>query len=300
MKSIKVIMAAMLLMATSCTSEQFEEVSIPEVSVTEKALVTVSVNGFSMEQQNFSRTRASSVSTYEGVTALTLAFYQVDTGDEVYKHTQVRDDASTYTTAFGVFNCSLSIGNYTMVVVATGGTNTVTLTSPTSATYGEGRVRDTFAATQAVNITSSRALNLAATLDRMISALGVQSTDERPESVTKMRFTYSAGGKSFSPTSGLATSNGGFVDELVFSGDPNKTTFSGSYLFLAADVQTMNVTVETLDADDNVLFSKTFTDLEFQRNRVTKLTGAIYSTASVSANSFLVNTDWIDFVNINF
>ena len=300
MKSIHVMMAAMVLvLSASCTSEQFEEVSNPEVSVAEMAPVTVSVNGISMEQQSFTRTRASAVSDYNDITALTLAFYKSDTGEEVYKHTQLRNDDTTYTT-FGEFSTSLSIGSYTMVVVANGGNNTITLTSPTSATYGEGSVRDTFVATQAVNITSSSTNNLSATLDRVVSALAVESTDERPASVTQMRFSYSAGGKSFSPTSGLATSNSGFVDVIGFISEPNNKTTIGSYLFLSADNQTMNVTIETLDADNNVLFTKTINDVPFLRNRVTKLTGAIYSTASVSASSFLVNTDWMTANEINF
>ena len=300
MKSIHVMMAAMVLvLSASCTSEQFEEVSNPEVSVAEMAPVTVSVNGFSLSQESFARTRATSVSDYSSIKALTLAFYKSDTGEEVYKHTQQRDVPTTYTT-FGEFSTSLSIGSYKMVVVANGGSNTVTLTSPTSATYGEGRVRDTFAATQSVNITNSSANNLSATLDRVVSALGVAPTDERPESVTQMRLTYSAGGKSFSPTSGLATSNSGFVDVIQLSGYETEVTYFGSYLFLSADNQTMNVTIETLDADNNVLFTKTINDVPFLRNRVTKLTGAIYSTASVSASSFLVNTDWMTANEINF
>ena len=37
------------------------------------------------------------------------------------------------------------------------------------------------------------------------------STDERTASVTKIRTTYGAGGKSFNPTTGLATVNSGFA-----------------------------------------------------------------------------------------
>ena len=77
---------------------------------------------------------------------------------------------------------------------------------------------------------------------------------------------------------------------------------SGSigYVFLATDEQTMDVTIETLDAEGNAIFSKTVSNVLFKRNCVTKLTGAMYS-ASASAGSFQVNTDWLDELDpINF
>ena len=61
------------------------------------------------------------------------------------------------------------------------------------------------------------------------------------------------------------------------------------------DEDTMDVTVETLDAaDGNVLFSKTVSNVPLKRNRETTLTGAIYSGTGVTASGFLVNTDWLD------
>ena len=159
---------------------------------------------------------------------------------------------------------------------------------------------DTFAATQAVNITNTQAVNLSATLDRIVAAVGVQSTDNRPVGVTHMRFTFSGGSKSFSPTTGLAINDSGFTSTLDFTGSAGNTTYTGAYLFLATDEQTMNVTIETLDAvDGNVIFSKTVTDVPLKRNRITKLTGAIYS-ANASTDSFQVNGIWLADHGIDF
>lgn len=291
------MMAALCLMTASCSNEDqdvqtqtSEEVLVP---------VMVRVNGFSISQEEFPGTRATTpVGEYNGVKALTLAFYKSD-GTEVFKHTQLRDDNTTFTT-FGVFICYLPQENYTMVVIANGGDNAITLTNKTLATYGENRVMDTFAATKAVNITNTNAVNVTATLDRVVSAVAVRSTDNRPAGVTHLRFTYSKGGKSFNPTTGLATSNTGFVNLMGLSGNVGSTTYSGGYLFLASNTQTMDVTIETLDADENVLFSKTITDVPLERNRQTTLTGAIYSSAVVSANSFLISGTWLTENNVEF
>lgn len=284
--------AGLILLAASCSSDESGNIVDNK---SDYAPVTVAVSGFSVNQGDIVGTRAQTVSDYTKVKFLTLAFY-ASNGTEVYKHTQNRDDNTTFTT-FGDFYTSLKYGEYTMVVLANGGNNAITLTSPTLATYGENIPRDTWAYTQAVNITSNDAMNLSATLSRICSALAVLSTDNRPAEVTHMRFTFSRGAKSFSPTTGFATVNTGFT---VMFGLPDttlgKTSYTGTYLFLSTDDEdTMDVTVETLDAaDGNVLFSKTVSNVPLKRNRETTLTGAIYSGTGVTASGFLVNTDWLD------
>ena len=285
----KIIYVAILcLLAASCSTESVEQVINEQVL----APVTVAVSGFAVEQGDFSGTRATPVGDYSEVKVLTLAFYRTSDGGEAYKYTQYRNSLSAGET-FGEFLTTLPVGNYTMVVLANGGSNAITLTSATAATYGENPVKDTFVTTQAVNITNGNAVNLNATLDRICTAIGVQSTDNRTAEVSKIRITTSTGGKSFNPTTGLATVNTGLVSGITFSSAAGSTTYSGVYFFIAADEQTTNVTVETLNANDNVLYSKTINNVPLKRNRITKLTGAIYSGTSASAGSFQVNTGWL-------
>jgi DMSO reductase anchor subunit len=285
---------------SSCSNDGSFDSSVNLSNEQVMAPVTVTTTGFGISQGGFAGTRATAVGDYSKVKFLTLAFYASD-GTEVYKHTQVRDDNTTYTT-FGEFTTSLMYGSYTMVVIANAGSNAITLTSPTVATYGENTALDTWVYTQVVNITSNAAVNLSATLDRIATAVTVQSTDNRPAEVTHMRLTCSAGGKGFNPTTGFATSNTGVSVTMAFAAETvGGTTYYGGYLFLATDEQTMDVTIETLDAEDgNVLFSKTVENVSLKRNRRTKLTGAIYSGTGVSASGFQVNTEWITDHNMGF
>lgn len=295
-----VLFAGMILLAASCSNERVDSVDNFQV-MDAVAPVTVSVSGFSITQASFSGTRGTAVGDVTNVKALTLAFYRQSDGVEVYKHTQIRSALPAEET-FGEFSTSLGIGTYTLVVLANAGNNAITLTSPTEATYGENQVMDTFAATQTVTVSSSAALSVSATLDRIVTALAVRSTDNRPEDVVYMRFTYTGGGKTFNPSTGLALSNAGFVNQMAFSGAAGSTTYTGGYLFLVSDEQTMDVTIETLDAEEHVVLSKTIEGVPLKRNRQTTLTGSLYgnSNASVSANSFMVNTSWLDAQNINF
>jgi len=301
MKKHFFIAAVMLLAASGCTNES--ELTVVENNAEQAtAPVTVRVSDFSISMSEFSgggTTRAAQdVVDYTDVMAIDLAFYE--DGTEVYKHTQLRSDNSTYTN-FGEFSCDLPVGNYTLVVIGRGYSNgdVFVLTSPTSAAYTTERARETFCATQDVMVTNAAPLDLSVTLTRVIARLNILSTDVHSASVTRIRTTYGAGGKSFNPTTGLATVNTGFA--LTNSGywEGEGTLHISNYTFLATDEQTMTITLESLDADENVLSTKVIPNVPLKRNRVTTLSGQLFTT-DASAASFKVETDWLEGNTVNY
>ena len=135
-------------------------------------------------------------------------------------------------------------------------------------------------------------MDISATLSRIIAKLQVASTDGRASNATNVRMTMSAGGKAFNPTTGLATVNTGFSNIVGISVAAGSRSSSISYILLDTDEQTMDVTIETLDANGNTLFSKHVENVQFKRNRVTKLTGKMYTSESVGS-SFQLETEWL-------
>ena len=299
MKKFRLIYVALMgLLIASCnqSDEQFENAKVGPI-----VPVTVHVDGFSVSHEEFSgaQTRAAQdVTDYTDVNAITLAFYKGD-GTEAVKTTHLRTDGSTYTT-FGEFSLSLPIGSYTMVAVAyyTNENSVLTLTSPTEASYNT-RARETFAYTQPVTISNTSAVDISATLNRIVSMLTVVSSDGKTADVSNVRMTFSAGGKDFNPTTGFAIANTGFANTVGNSAAVGATSTSSTMLFLNSDEQNIDVTIETLDAGGNTLFSKTVTNVPFKRNRVTKLTGAMYTNSGVDG-AFQVETAWLDEYNANF
>lgn len=290
------ILAGLALLFAACSNNEND---INFNNSNELVPVKVHVTGFSVAQEEFPATRAAqSVEDYSGVKVVTLAFYKGAT--EVYKHEQVRGALEEGET-LGEFDCSLPMGSYTMVVIARGqGDNDgFTLTSPTEAAYTGDHSRETFAYTEAVNITNTSAVDISATLNRIIAKLEVHSSDGRAANVTNVRMTMSAGGKSFNPTSGLATVNTGFANTVPISTAAGVTSNSVSYLFLATDEQNVDVTIETLDSNGAVLFSKTVNNVPFKRNRVTILTGAMYTNDAVSG-AFQLETAWLTKEDVAF
>ena len=285
-----ILMAGLCLLAASCSNESVNEVVNGQTDV---AVVPVKVHvddfAISLEDEPRGDTRAAEdVTNYSGINGITLAFYKGD-GSEAYKSEQQQGNPG-----FGEFSLSLPMGSYTMVVVAykTAEGSPFVLTSPTVAAYTGERAYDTFATTQAVNITSTNALDLSATLNRVVSRLVVESSDGRTANVANVRMTLSAGGKSFNPTTGEATVNTGLANTVNISAKEGSTSTSSTYLFLLTDEQKMNVTIEALDAEGNALFSKTVNDVPFKRNRMTKLIGNIYTNNALSGG-FQIETTWL-------
>ena len=294
MKKTSIFAAAIALLAASCSNESEELETETETLVP----VTVQVNDFSVSMED-PNTRATDVASYDGIKALTLAFYDTN-GTEVYKTTQQKSDNTTYTT-FGQFKLNLYKGSYTMVVVGRDyfANDVFTLTSPTEAAYTGARARDTFTSTQAVDITNTNAVNLNTTLDRIVAKVLVESTDIRIAEADSIRTTLSAGGKSFNPSTGLALTNTGFSNTLKGSGLNNDDVAQvGTYVFLQSDEQTMNVTIDVLDKDKNVITHREVNNVPLKRNRTTKLTGLLFSASLTS--TFQVNADWLPEEEVSF
>ena len=300
------VMAVGVLLAASCSNESIDRVNNEGTEKGELTTVPVmvQVRDFSVVMDDLSsgkaKTRgADDPASYNGVGALTLAFYDGE-GAEVVKLTQVKSDGSTYTT-FGAFTANLPVGTYTMVALGYNfkDGDAFTLTSPTLAAFTSERPRETFCKTQSITVTGSSKLNLSVTLNRISSMLNIVSTDGRPAEATKVRTTFSKGGKSFNPTTGLATVDTGFAQTNNPSTADDAPISVNSYPFLYSDEETMDITIEALDAEENVLFTKYVPDVPMQRNRKTTLTGAVYS-ASPTSVGFLLETSWIDGNTVNF
>lgn len=286
---------ALLLLAASCSKDKEISGNDNEQLVP----VRVHVNDFSITMEEFSSARAQETpENYNGVKAITLAFYN-NTGSPQYQVTQLKADNTTYTT-FGDFSLDLPMGTYTMVVLgyALYDDDELTLTSPTQAAFTVGDARETFAATQEVNITSTSAVEVSASLSRILAKLRVLSTDGKTANAAKLRMTFSAGGKAFNPTTGLATSNTGSVSTVTIGAATGATSTSAAYVFLAEDEQTMNVTIDVLDAQGTTISHKVVNNVPLKRNRTTNISGALYTSGA--STTFLLNTDWLDSYNLTF
>ncbi|MBP3246807.1 MAG: FimB/Mfa2 family fimbrial subunit [Prevotella sp.] len=295
MKTKSIIMAAVTLLCLSCS----KQVENPDSEPT--ATVSVHVSDFTVALSDLSGagTRATEApADYDFVGELVLAFYDAD-GKEVYKTSQSKSSTATDAN-FGEFSFQLPVGNYTMVAIGrdVGNNDAFSLTSPVQAAYTSERVRETFSAVQPVVIASTAAVSLNVTLNRVVTKLVVESTDNQPAGVAKIRTTYGAGSKGFNPTSGLALDNMGFTLTNSVNANPGTTLAIKNFAFLAADEQEIDITLEVLDEKGGVLSKRVIPNVPFRRNRQTTLRGQLFS--SKGTNTFHLETTWLPGFEVNF
>ena len=299
MKKLLVILTMMAMM-TACHKDNMNN----QDNTT--APVKVTVNDFTISSEGWPEAKGDCTmangakdtpASYTGVKAMTLAFFDAQ-GNEIYNTTQLRADNTTYTT-FGEFSTELPMGSYTMIALGYGSEVPMTIGSASEAIYTADRVRETFVASQTVNVTSTNPLTLNAELSRVVSKVIVRSTDNRPVGVDSVRVTFAAGGKGVNPQTGLASSNNGLSNCVAISSAVGAESSTISYLFLASDQQTMNLTVETIKPNGTVYSTRTVADVPLQRNKITVVQGPMYSTASGA--SFTVSTAYLgDTTFVNF
>ena len=286
-------MAAVTLLCLSCN----KQVENPDSEPT--ATVSVHVSDFTVALSDLpgAGTRATEApADYDFVGELVLAFYDAD-GKEVYKTSQSKSSTAT-DAIFGEFSFQLPVGNYTMVAIGrdVGTSDAFSLTSPTQAAYTSERVRETFSAVRPVVIASTAAVSLNVTLNRLVTKLVVESTDNQPAGVAKIRTTYGAGSKGFNPTTGLALDNNGFSLNNSVNATPGTTLAIKNFAFLAADEQEIDITLEVLDEKGGVLSTRVIPNVPFRRNRQTTLRGQLFS----SKGTFHLETTWLPGVEVNF
>ena len=293
MKTKSIIMAAVMLLCLSCNKQ------VETLDNKPTATVSVHVSDFTVAFSDLpgAGTRVTEApADYDFVGELVLAFYDAD-GKEVYKTSQSKSSTATDAN-FGEFSFQLPVGNYKMVAIGrdVGTSDAFSLTSPVQAAYTSERVRETFSAVQPVVITSTAAVSLNVTLNRVVTKLVVESTDNQPAGVAKIRTTYGAGSKGFNPTSGLALDNMGFTLTNSVNANPGTTLAIKNYAFLAADEQEIDITLEVLDEKGGVLSTRVIPNVPFRRNRQTTLRGQLFS----SKGTFHLETTWLPGVEVDF
>jgi hypothetical protein len=295
-----IFVAVFALLAAACSNDcNDDEVEKPVEGSDVTAPVTVHVNDFSIVMESLApeggTTRAADdPASYQGVGAIDLVLFDAD-GKNVYSKTQFKKQTSTYTT-FGEFTANLPVGHYTMVAIGRGcydGDGFI-LTSPTEAAYTSERPRETLCKVQSITVTNTSPLDFDVTLDRITAMLTIQSTDGRPAGISKIRTTYSKGGKSFNPTTGLATSNTGFWQTNSPAAAVGSTIKVNSCPLLASaddEEERIDITIEVLDTNDKVLFTKVVKNVPFKRNNITIVSGKLFTTGP-SSFGIKLNTEW--------
>lgn len=212
---------------------------------------------------------------------------------------------------FDKVKCLLHIGTYKFVAVAhkakTAESKAAVITSPTEATLGEANV-PSCVYSKVTNVTVSGNTTQSVNIEfgkRITSSFELNVTDDYPDEIENVEIILNpskdqaANPYAFNPSAGLAES------VLTYNASFNRksfsvTSFSGKTLsislFLTAEEQKMNVTINMKNSDGITLYTRTLKDVTFRQHSSTIAKGTFFS--SQVSGSFTFDTTDDTSINI--
>lgn len=288
MKITKALLLLSLAALFSCSSDE-DATTATEL---EPTTVNVTFTGLDIsitpDQKANSPLRVSA--TKAGVTRIAFKVFDA-TGKEVYSEDKnVGSDND-----FDHVVCPLHVGKYTFVAVAHKSklldSPVATVTSADESLLTESYVpKFVFAKTMDVTVAGNTTQNVTMEFGKRITtSFNLKVKDDYPDEVTKVRLTANSSKPkattpfAFSPATGFAPSDLSYTNTIIRA--ENLSSFTGKDIglnfFLTSDEQKMDIVINMLNDADEVLYTRTLSNLTFRRHSTTRATGTFF-TASVT------------------
>lgn len=192
---------------------------------------------------------------------------------------------------FGKPSMTLAYGSHHVYFVASRGTDPTLNTTNGTITWSS--VRDTFWQDYEVSVVSTSNGNRAVTLDRVVTKLSLAFTDAISASAATINFTpatwyYGLNYKAGEPTAAITSQTNTMTLPDGYSG---RTDVSVSYFSISPSTEwTTDVTVNSKDADGNIIGQGIMTAVPLKRNRVTEYSGPLFTAGGEIA--LTLNGTW--------
>ena len=288
----KLLLPAMLLaglVVMGCSKEEPKQTDIEPSTETpewEKDTVTIAFSPYTQAPME-SRTRA--VTSIAGIVThldvwittvtTTIDFHQTSTDADFGTITAVLDKTKTYTIQAVAHKCD---GNATLTdgVIS----------------FPDDKV--THSMVYSNTFTPSTTTSLSAEMTRIVSVFKLETTDAIPDEAKKMRFTITDVYNRWNFSTG-ATNKLDRTSEITISSKNANGTASFSVYAITTDAETTHtVTVSALDADNQPLQTRTFTDVTLRNGYRTTYRGSFFIDTDFTS-TFTV-ADWTDYDTVDF
>ena len=133
-------------------------------------------------------------------------------------------------------------------------------------------------------------------LTRAVAMFRLVLTDEEiPSNVAKLKFYYTGGSSTFSPSTGYGCVNSKQTEIRTVA--PGLTTFDIYTMPHAEDDVLTRLTVTALDANDNTVKERIFEDVPVTRNQIARYTGSFFGSGGSDHQTdgtfrLTANPDW--------
>lgn len=193
---------------------------------------------------------------------------------------------------FGAPTVALDYGEHTLYFVTSCGDGPTLNT--TNHTLSFTKVKDTFWKSVAVNVTSGTAANQSVTLDRVVTKLIIQPTDEVPTSINTISIVLGTWYNTMDYLTGLPTAAETDYDRTLTVPDQLKGTTAtlsvSMHSFCESDFTTA-VAVTAKDGDNATIGYASIASASLKRNRASRYTGTLFGNSNALSLGF--NDEWL-------
>ncbi|MBR2290995.1 MAG: hypothetical protein IJ868_01620 [Prevotella sp.] len=285
------VFALMMSMAVLSACEKMVVVENPETQG--RGNVVLRVTQF--EQTPFEARSRSEVGDF--CTRLCFHVYGEDGIRVSYVNQKQEDDG------FGTASFSLDAGRYYLVVVGHSGSSNPSFSANERVSISGKQMGDTFWCCEEL-VVGDEELEKSLVLNRIVSKLRFIPTDQKPENLNQLIFTYTGSRGTFDGQTGFGSTTTKQTVDLDVSADDSEYEF---YLIPRDLRDSIDVTVASYykEPEGRVhdLTKKTIERIPLRRNSVTICRGNLFDNKSSSHSVFItvsVNGDWNDDINLNF
>lgn len=277
MKKLFLMALAVGLTMTACNNETINE------NESERKQITFALDGdWQGTDEAFSTRAAVAGSTMTDVWVL----------DYIGAKLQQTVHQSSGDDGFGAPTLSLSYGSHTLYFVTSAGESPTLNTNAHTLSFGA--VRDTFWKTINVKVTSGTAANQAVTLDRIVTKVAIQPTDEVPASINIITIAPATWYLTFDYLTGNPTTAVNNFSRTLTIPDSYKGTtgtLKVNLLGLCGADYTTNVAVTAKDADNNTIGYATISNAPIKRNRASRFSGPLFGNSN--GLTMNINDEWL-------
>lgn len=285
-KCVIALLAAMVL--TACekeiTSNNGEDVTMYDDSAIVGKKFTFTVKGDFIDEWK-PVTRGYLAADGKDMTDLWALDY---VGNELVQQLHQSDNTAE---DFGRPSMTLAYGTHHVYFIASRGTDPALNTNDGTITWGS--VRDTFLKDYEVTVVSASNGNRAVTLDRVVTKLSLAFTDAISADAATINMTPATWYYGLNYTTGEPTTATASQTNVmqVPAGYAGRTDVSAAYFSISPSTEwTTDITVNSKDADGNIIGQGVMTSVSLKRNRVTEYSGPLFTSGG--AMSLSLNATW--------
>lgn len=281
---VAVSLALAPVLFSACSSSSLDE--LPTEEQRSLCEVTITIGGLDVTTATMTRATAAEAK----VTHISLTAFDAS-GSEAFTLTQTSASAD-----FGTITTKIPVGEYTFVAVAhksPEGAPAATIASPAQASVTGYTDLLTYSCAQAVSVSGNASQSVTLNMgSRKNAVLTLNISDPTPADVEALQMIVSPAATAlpdavtFDPATGFATSTWRYERTITKDNGTFTSTTYGLPILLADTEQQLDVTFNALDAQGNVLYTRTKTGLLFRQAAYTKVSGTFFSSAAEGSFDF--------------